>query len=285
VPRRGDGRRADHNTLWRAASFLLARCRVSRLLDAAARWAALARALGLSLKPLAVDSTYFEPRHVSRHYERRLREARKGKAAAVKKRRAGRGAGPRARQKSLRAGLKRGARLRSAALKRLPKLTAAVAGACHLVLSMAASTGAGSDVPHFAPLLRDARRRVPHRRFKAAADAGFDSEDNHLAAREEGCWRRLGVASLIPPEAGRPPDDPSAAPGGRWRRHMEGLLATKESRRRCGYTQRWQCETAISMIKRNLGSALRGRTAWSRRRDMALKALTHDVMVLAGLCL
>jgi hypothetical protein len=34
------------------------------------------------------------------------------------------------------------------------------------------------------------------------------------------------------------------------------------------------------MMKRNLGSALRGKTAWSRRRDMALKALTHDLMVL-----
>ena len=34
------------------------------------------------------------------------------------------------------------------------------------------------------------------------------------------------------------------------------------------------------MIKRNLDSALRGRTAWSRKRDMALKAVTHDLVVL-----
>ncbi len=37
------------------------------------------------------------------------------------------------------------------------------------------------------------------------------------------------------------------------------------------------------MTKRDLGSALRGKTAWSRRRDMALKVLTHDVMILAQL--
>ena len=61
----------DHNTLWRAARFLLRKCRVDKVLDAVARWAALHRALGLSLKPLAIDSTYFESRHVSRHYERR----------------------------------------------------------------------------------------------------------------------------------------------------------------------------------------------------------------------
>ena len=263
----------DHNTLWRAASLLLAKCRVSRLLDAVARWAALLRALGLSLKPLAVDSTYFEPRHASRHYERRLREARKGRAAARGRRRLG----PAAKARALRAGLKRGARLRSAAVKRLPKLSLAAAGRCHLVLSLRASTGVGPDYRHFPPLVYDAWRRVPNRRFAVAADAGFDSEDNHRAARLD-----MGLASLIPPDAGRP-NRAGGGPGGRWRRHMKALLATKCSRRRCGYTQRWQAETVMSMIKRNLGSALRGRTARSRRRDMALKALTHDIMILAEL--
>jgi hypothetical protein len=61
---------------------------------------------------------------------------------------------------------------------------------------------------------------------------------------------------------------------------MKKLLATNESRRRCGYTQRWQVETVNSMMKRNLGSAPGGKTAWSRKRDLALKALTHDLMVL-----
>jgi hypothetical protein len=270
----GLARVPDHNTLWRAAKFLLAKCRVESLLDAVARWAALARALGLSLKPLSVDSTYFEPRHVSRHYERRLRESRKARAAARSK------AGPRAAEKSLRAGRKRGRRLRSLALKRLPKLTLAAAGHRHLVLALAASTGVGSDCPHFAPVLYDAWRRVPNRRFKVAGDSGFDSEANHRLARRE-----LNLLSLIPPDSGRPTKDPSQPPGGRWRRHMKALLATAESRRRCGYTQRWQCETVHSMIKRNLGSALRGRTAWSRKRDMALKVITHDLMILAELSL
>lgn len=31
-------RSPDHNTLWRAAKFLLQKCRVDRLLDAVARW-------------------------------------------------------------------------------------------------------------------------------------------------------------------------------------------------------------------------------------------------------
>jgi hypothetical protein len=38
------------------------------------------------------------------------------------------------------------------------------------------------------------------------------------------------------------------------------------------------------MLKRNLGSALHGHTARSRKRDMALKAITHDLMLLAEVC-
>jgi hypothetical protein len=221
--------------------------------------------------PLSIDATYFEPRHVSRHYERRLREARKRRKARRDR------AGPKAREKSLHAGKMRGRRLRSRAAKRLPKLTLAVAGRCHLALSLAASTGMGSDCPHFESLLYDAWRRVPNRRFKVAADSGFDSDANHRLARHD-----LGLVSLIPPDAGRPSKS-GGPPSSRWRRHMKTLLATKSSRKRCGYTQRWQSETVMSMLKRNLGSALRGKTAWSRKRDMALKALTHDVMVLAAL--
>ena len=58
------------------------------------------------------------------------------------------------------------------------------------------------------------------------------------------------------------------------------LGTTTAGRKRSGYTRRWQVETVNSMMKRNLGSALAGRSAWSRKRDMALKALTHNVMVL-----
>ena len=35
------------------------------------------------------------------------------------------------------------------------------------------------------------------------------------------------------------------------------------------------------MMKRNLSSELGGKTAWSRKRDMALKTITHDLMLLS----
>ena len=115
---------------------------------------------------------------------------------------------------------------------------------------------------------------MPHRTFTAVLDAGYDGEQYHDIAR-----RDMGVRSVIPPDIGRPRKD-GGPPTGPWRRHMKRLLATKASRRRCGYNLRYLAETVNSMMKRNLGSALGGKTAESRERDMLLKVLTHDLMVL-----
>jgi len=247
-------RTPDHNTLCRAAKVLLQKFRVSRMLDVMVRWAALARILKLSTKPLALDSTCYESHHVSRHYERRCHQTRQ-----------------RMRAKDAEKGR---SRTRAQTVRRMPKLAVGVASHCHLALSLWTGTGAGADHPHFEPLAFDAWRRVPYRRFTVVADAGYDSEEIHELARQD-----MGLRSIIPPKIGRPRAR-EQPPGGRWRRHMIRLLHTKTSRRKCGYTRRWQVETVNSMMKRNLGSSLRGKTAWSRKRDMALKTLTHNLMIL-----
>jgi Transposase DDE domain/Transposase domain (DUF772) len=248
----GMSRAPDHNTLCRAAKALLSHCRVSRVLDAMARWAAGRKLLRLSHTPLALDSTYCQSHHVSRHYERRCAKARHN----LRKNRRGR------------------TRPRSTArtLRRLPKLALGVAAAAHLALSVWTGTGAGSDHAHFERLLFDAWRRVPNRRLKVVADAGYDCERHHRLAR-----RDMGLQSIIPPRIGRPTTKPPTEP---WRRHMRRLLATRQRRRRCGYTQRWQVETVMSMIKRNLGDELSGKTARSRKRDLMLKVLTHNLMII-----
>jgi DDE family transposase len=92
---------------------------------------------------------------------------------------------------------KAGDRRRSRAVRRLPKLSIAVAASCHLILAARATTGMGSDHPHFEPLLFDAWRRADVR--VAAADAGFDSEANHRIGRLD-----MGVRTIIPPDIGRP---------------------------------------------------------------------------------
>jgi Transposase DDE domain len=246
----------DHNTLCRAAKLLLGRLRVRKLLDRFARWAVTARLMNLSRKPLAIDSSSYESHHVSRHYERRCRQTRRRMTSGGDAKRPG----------------KTG---RSETIRRLPKIAVGVATHSHLVLSLWTGTGGGSDHPHFEPALLDAWRRVPNRRrFAVACDAGYDSERNHQLARQE-----MRLRTLIPAEIGRPLVRPGATLAGRWRRVMKKLLSTKSSRKRSGYTSRWQSETVHSMMKRNLGSALSGKTAHSRKRDLHLKAITHDLMV------
>jgi hypothetical protein len=61
---------------------------------------------------------------------------------------------------------------------------------------------------------------------------------------------------------------------------VPGAENEARARRVCGYKRRWQAETVNSMMKRNLSSALRGKSDASRRRDLKLKVLVHDLMIL-----
>jgi hypothetical protein len=244
----------DHTTLQRAATFLLTELKTDRMLDVSVKWADEAGMLDLAHHPLAIDSTSFDSHHVSRHYERRCQQTRLRMKA--KDREKGRKSS------------------RSKTVRGLPKLAIGIATKCHLICSMWTGTGMGSDHPHFEPVVFDAWRRVHNRRFKVLGDAGYDGEPAHQLARQD-----MGLLSLIPPNSGRPRKD-GGPPGGRWRAVMKRLLATTESRRRCGYTRRWQVETGNSMIKRNQGDALSGRTPKSRQRDMRLRVLTHNMMIL-----
>ena len=72
-------RAPDHNTICRAFTHLIKPAKMNRALDLQV---AAARAKGLnikgdSVKPAALDSTCFESRHVSRHFERRQRQTAK----------------------------------------------------------------------------------------------------------------------------------------------------------------------------------------------------------------
>ena len=191
-----------------------------------------------------------ESRHVSRHYEKRQKQSQhkgKGKwAKAVN-------------------------RSRFQVVKHLPKLSLAVHAASHLILAARASTGIGSDSPHFVPLMLDAARRMPLE--FALADAGFDSEDNHRLARQE-----LSIRSVIPATIGR---QSTRGPAGYYRRLMRRRFRGGPDKDH--YGQRWQAETVNSMIKRNLGSACRARTPTGRKKDMLLRVVTHNVMIVANL--
>lgn len=99
-------------------------------------------------------------------------------------------------------------------------------------------------------------------------DAGYDSHHNHQFLRDV-----HGIKSLIPSRAGRPGQKP---PKSAYRRLMRRLF---KDTKRTNYGQRWQVETVFSMIKQNLGSAIRERSYWSQNRAMLMKVLAHNVMV------
>ena len=162
-------------------------------------------------------------------------------------------------------------RRRRRVVRRLPKLSLAVVAASHLILAAIASTGAGGDQPFLDGLLFHAWRRTGGRVRCVVADAGYDSEANHRIARLD-----MGVRSIIPPNAGRPTSKPPSEP---LRRNMHHRFRRRADART--YGQRWQGETANSMIKRNLGSAMRARTAVRRRHELLLRVLTHNIMLLA----
>ena len=250
----------DHNTLWRAFG-LIDRRRFNRLLDLQTADFKQARKLKLGRKPLALDSTCFERHHRSAHYDRRCRQMSHRNAAKDAKV----PQNPGKYGESVNASRRR----RAASM---PKLAVAVASGCHLILSAVVRTGSGSDAPDFEPLLYQAWKRAPGVKV-VVADAGYDSEANHRIARRDMC-----VRSIIPPGVGRPTSKP---PIGRWRRHMAKRFARQADKKT--YAQRSQSETVHSMVKRNLGSALRSRTPTRQKKEMMMRVLTHNIMLLAKL--
>jgi hypothetical protein len=248
----GMSRAPDHNTLWRAFIHLVKPGLVNSMLDQQAEWAQERKLIKGRIKPAALDSSMFESRHVSRHFEKRQRQSERDK---------------RKKQRKIR-GKTAGDRRRSRVVRGLPKLSLAVATSCHLILAARATTGAGGDQPFFEPLLLDAWRRANIK--IAVADAGYDSEPNHCIARQD-----MSIRSIIPPKTGRPTQK---LPTERHRRNMHHRFKRKADKNY--YGQRWQAETVNSMIKRNLGSALRARTARRRSNELLLRVITHNVMIL-----
>jgi hypothetical protein len=244
-------RTPDHATLHRAAGVILEGRRLQRMLDRLAEWFMLARLLG---DTLAADSTCHDTHHRSRHYERRLRHHAASPPPG----------GDAKRSANAR---------RSATARRTPKLSLGVDTRSHVILSAKARAGMGSDAPDFDGLLYHAwrRRRGGRGLRRVLADAGFDSELNHHIARHD-----MGVRSLIKTGAGRPSTS-GKPPAGRWRRRMAWALAGSQKGKPFG--QRAQAETVMSMIKRNLGDALRARTPRARKAEHLFKAVVHNLML------
>jgi hypothetical protein len=133
----------------------------------------------------------------------------------------------------------------------------------HLVLSGVPGRGPRPEITYFEQVVDEAAKHAAIEVL--TADAAFDSEKSHVFART-----KHGIRTIIPARIGRKTDK---LPTGKYRK----LMATRFNAKL--YGQRWQVETVNSMIKRNLGSALRARSYWSQCREIMLRLFVHNVMV------
>ena len=146
-----------------------------------------------------------------------------------------------------------------------PKVVFVVDCTSHMILAAVPGRGPATDLLLFGRAFSQAVRRA--RIAVLLADADFDAEWLHGAVRSH------GIRTIIPATRGRPSDKP---PTGRWRRVIKQRFTRLKSR----YGQRWQVETVNSMIKRRLGSALRARVEDNQFREIILRAITHNVMIV-----
>jgi hypothetical protein len=223
-------RRVPHfTTLQKASRRLLASANAQRLLDATTR---LRSGGQRRVRTAAIDSTGLECTSASGYFiKRRVRAAEPWKTVAY---------------------------------HRFAKLGVVCDTRDHFILAYQVGRGPRPDVDEFRPLVAEALRRV--RLSRVVADAGYDSEANHVFARDE-----HRIRSMIPARHGRPTTKPAR---GRYRRLMQSRFDPQL------YCQRAQVETVMSMIKRRQGSHVRGRSYWSQCRDLHLIALTHNIMLL-----
>jgi hypothetical protein len=150
---------------------------------------------------------------------------------------------------------------------RFPKLSAVVDTRSHLFLAAVVDRGPKPDDLEFHAVVRQARGR--QRFVFLLGDCGYDAELHHRFLRHD-----LHVQGIIPPTRGRPRKNPHQAPGGRYR----SALARRWPKKR--YGQRWQIETGFSMVKRLLGSAVRARRRFTTDREVLLRVLTINLMIL-----
>ena len=146
--------------------------------------------------------------------------------------------------------------------------------ASHLYLAARVTRGPSQDAPHLVPAVRDAAGRC--RLDTVLADAGYDSEANHAVPR-----RRLGVRSTVIALNRR---GSRARPRTRYRGQMARRFRRrpKGARGRRVYGQRWQIESGFSRSKRRLGSALRA-TRWvNQKKELLLRVIVHNLMLLAA---
>lgn len=220
-------------TLHKASRRLTSQQTIEKMLRGILVLATQAKISKKSVALAAMDGTGFESRHVSRYFTARRTQGQKSKPISM-------------------------------LYTRFPKVGIVVDIANHLILSGVPDRGPRFDIAHFKIALQSAA--MQKRIHILVADAGYDSESNHVYARTA-----HGIRAIIPATQRR---WKQSVPKGTYRKLMHTQFP-------CAlYGQRWQVETVVSMLKRNLGSCLRARKYWSQCREILLRLVTHNIMIV-----
>jgi hypothetical protein len=150
-----------------------------------------------------------------------------------------------------------------------PKLSALCEIRSHVIVAAVVDRGPCPDMVEWPELMRRALARLHFDTW--LGDAGYESEGAHQRSREE-----LGIRSIVPTtERGRPRHDGQPRPvRGAYRRQLQRRFPRKT------YGQRWQIEAAFSMLKRKLDSALRRRRPFALNREVLLRVITFNLMLI-----
>ena len=146
--------------------------------------------------------------------------------------------------------------LRGRRRRHWPKLTAVADVRTHLIAGAVVTRGPSQDSPQLPAAVRQAARLLAPGTL--LGDAGYDAEHNHRLCRT------LGIAKSVVALNRRTPE----------------RRALRRSFPRALYGQRWHAESVFSRHKRRLGSALTSRRPRAQRREVLLRVLTHNLMIL-----
>lgn len=231
----------DYTTLWR---FAHDKATADVVAEALVETVRLFKASGHDPPPaphlVAIDSTGLFCGHASRYFEHRARRERKQRA--------------------------------------YQKWAVALWTGPQLVLAQLSKPGPCGDYPDLPPLAQASVVSVSGALI--LADAGYDSEANHVFCRE-----RLGVQTLIPAKTRRY----VAGPTGRYRAEMVAALGCAtlgvegQAEPRKTYGQRWLVETLMSVLKRKWGESLSARLPAMQDAQALLRGLVYNVYRLVGL--
>ena len=155
-------------------------------------------------------------------------------------------------------------------IRRFPKVSVVIDVASHLCLAIDVRRGPLPDDIGFHRLVAEAHARLAFDTL--LADVGYDGEHHHRFLR-----RALNVFGVMPPTRGRPPHRPGHRPPSFYRGFLHDHWPALK---KAIYGQRWQVETVFSMVKRRLGSAVRARRRHSLDREIYLRFITFNLMII-----